>query len=353
MVRPLTRLRSEDAASSNAPVSAQSINSSASSRAIRSPASACTSTRSMARASASVRTLGVFGGIAIVPIRVGLLSQRCSLSIAPVIYRNISSPAGRINWRALPRARANGTPRMTTTGICAAFFITRPAAAASSSATARIVPCSLRPLASRVPRKSSSTASPAAPIATFVRPSRHGLPNVSDTMTATRAAVSFRRRSASRCAERSGSSGRHVTLPPLRTFERSTPAFAQMNPWRVSTISARSVIRITRLDSRNTISTNRGSARIVRAQLRARAEGFTSRKRITRPSAFETTFCARTRTSPLRNSSSSRRSAAEIKSARSSPGFTSGRVRSPKSSIRLDASRRRKRALLISTDRCP
>ena len=63
----------------------------------------------------------------------------------------------------------------------------------------------------------------------FVRPSRHGRPNVSAMITATSAPVSARTRSRMSRAERSGSSGRSATQS-ASTFDWSTPAFAQTQP---------------------------------------------------------------------------------------------------------------------------
>jgi len=62
---------------------------------------------------------------------------------------------------------------------------------------ARIVAVSGFPWRSRVPRRSSSTGTPAAPMATFVRPRRQGRPKVSLIMTAMRLPVRLRRAAAS------------------------------------------------------------------------------------------------------------------------------------------------------------
>src|SRR5580704_6867681 len=68
---------------------------------------------------------------------------------------------------------------MTTTGVPADLPMSSPAAAASSSATARTVARRSLRWRSRVPRRSASAGTPNAPMATLVSPKRQGLPNVS------------------------------------------------------------------------------------------------------------------------------------------------------------------------------
>ena len=157
------------------------------------------------------------------------------------------------------------------------------------------------PTSSVVPRRSIRAGRPATPSATLTMPSRHGRPNVSETMTPTvdagqlaqpvaqpaRARVRIRREAAS------------ATSPP-GMFEWSTPPFAHTKPCRVSVIRTRSE-RSTRTLSSRTTCTMRGSgsrsagARCATASSLARRR---RRGRTSRPSDLETTFCATTTMSP-------------------------------------------------------
>ena len=166
-------------------------------------------------------------------------------------------------------------------------------------------------------------------MATFVRPSRHGRPKVSETITATSAPHRSFRSLPSRLADASGSTGSRETRSCPGTFEASTPALAQMKPWVVSAMITPRSIRTMRLDSRRTTSTKRGSLPQVSANSRARPEGTTSVSRTTRPSAFDTTFCATTRTSPVTRPLPSRSAASEMRRARSFPSAISGIPGSP------------------------
>src|SRR6266404_5270932 len=201
--------------------------------------------------------------------------------------------------------------------------ITKPAAAASSSATARMVASSGFEWRSRVPRRSRSTGIPAAPMATLVRPSRQGRPNVSLMITAMRFLVSLRISAAILRAEPSGSRGRRVTTSSPSTLEWSTPALAQTNPWCVSTISTGCSLTIRR-DSRKIISTRRGSLPAFDASCDACAEGSIVESLASRPSALETTFWATTRISPLRKAILALRAAAAIRRVKSLPSRISG-----------------------------
>ena len=103
-----------------------------------------------------------------------------------------------------------------------------------------------------VPRRSTQAGSPAQPIATFTSPSRHGRPNVSVTTTPRSAPEALARAPPGVVsAEPSGSSGSSVSKPSA-TFEASTPAFAQTNPWRVSAITRSPRRATTRRVSRST-----------------------------------------------------------------------------------------------------
>src|SRR5438067_600780 len=105
--------------------------------------------------------------------------------------------------------------------------------------------------------------------------------------------------------------------PGRGAFEESTPADAQMNPCRVSAITSGGRTRTISTDSRRIASTRRGSR--SPASSRARADGSMSSRRTTRPSAFDTTFCASTTMS-----SSSSSTAPATRPPRSSPSPTSG-----------------------------
>src|SRR6266849_4589908 len=109
------------------------------------------------------------------------------------LHRKTSSAAGRT--RSWPRpSPTSSSPRMTTTGARAVLRMTRPAADARSSATARTVACISLPASSGIPRRSIRAGSPATPSATLTMPSRHGRPNVSDTITPTSTPVRSWRR---------------------------------------------------------------------------------------------------------------------------------------------------------------
>ena len=159
------------------------------------------------------------------------------------------------------RARARGTsprgttsassPRTIATGMPAALPITSSAAAAISSATATSVTCRMRPSASGVSRRSTTAAIPLTPIATSVRPRRHGRPNVSETTTATSTPRAARSASRMCFAERSGSTGSSAACP-ASTFERSMPALAHTKPCRVSLITRSPRRRTMRTDSDST-----------------------------------------------------------------------------------------------------
>src|SRR5439155_2134704 len=123
--------------------------------------------------------------------------------------------------------------------------------------------------------------------------------------------------SRSRAAERSGSSGSRTTMSGSGAFEPSTPAEAQTKPCRVSAITSGGRVRTSRALSPRITSSRRGSSPAARS--RACADGSTSARRTTRPSALETTLCATTITSP-----SSSSTAAAISAATSSPSPTSG-----------------------------
>ena len=103
----------------------------------------------------------------------------------------------------------------------------------------------------------------------------------------------------------------------------STPAFAHMKPWRVRQIRRPRSARSSSVVSSSTAWTWRASLPCSAASARARSPGSTSASARRRPSAFETTLCATTSTSPAPSGGSSRAPASSA--ARSSPGRTSGR----------------------------
>ena len=84
-------------------------------------------------------------------------------------------------------------------------------------------------------------------------------------------------------------------MPAPFAFDASTPADAQMKPWRVSVMSSGGRTRTTSTLSCRIASTWRGSR--SSASSSARSDGSISSSRTTRPSAFETTFWATTTTS--------------------------------------------------------
>ena len=83
------------------------------------------------------------------------------------------------------RNQVSSAPRTTATGTPEDFPITSSAALANSSATATSVTCIILPSESGVPRRSTTPAIPATPIATSVNPFRQGRPKVSLIITPT------------------------------------------------------------------------------------------------------------------------------------------------------------------------
>jgi hypothetical protein len=172
---------------------------------------------------------------------------------------------------------------------------------------------------------------PSMPMATFVKPSLHGLPNVSEMMTAGAAPVRFLSARLNLAADRSGSAGSSATVSGSGMLEASTPACAQTSPWWVSAMSMPRSISIltTRRASERTTSTDRGSLPAPRAKPSASAEGFISSSRTSRPSSLETTFWVKTSMSPFTIFKRWRRQASRTRAMRSHPGKTSGMPRIP------------------------
>ncbi len=197
-----------------------------------------------------------------------------------------SSPRGR-TWSASPRTTAKGRPPSLPDASSAI--------PATSSATAGAVTASGLPWASTRPAWSSSTASPAAPIAMSVWPSRQARPAVSVTTTATLRPVRSARAARRRRAEWSGSTGSSTSVP-TSTLELSTPAAAMVSPCRVRTIRVGPRLATTRTVSDSTASSRSWPA-------------------TRRPSDLLTTLLVTTTTSPSSSSTRGR-----TRSARSSPG---------------------------------
>ena len=99
-------------------------------------------------------------------------------------------------------------------------------------------------------------------------------------------------------------------MPGPFAFDASTPADAHTNPCRVSAITSGGRARTTSRLSRRMTSIRRASS--SPASSRARADGSTSSSRTTRPSTFETAFCATTSTSPGSNDAAPRDEPGEI-----------------------------------------
>ena len=136
-------------------------------------------------------------------------------------------PSSTVTWWARPRTSATGTPPDLP--------LTRSAAEAISSATAMTVASIARPWASGSPRRSSSTVTPATPIAESVSPSRQGRPRVSVTTTPTESPVRSRSPCRKARADASESRGRSSTWP-AGALLASMPAAASTSPWWVRTI---------------------------------------------------------------------------------------------------------------------
>ena len=127
-------------------------------------------------------------------------------------------------------------------------------------------------------------ATPATPMATSVTPRRQVRPKVSDTTTPTDDAVTVLERLADPPGRAVGVD-REQGGGPGSTLERSTPALAQTNPWRVSVISRSP----RRADDPHRLATRPGGCL---------APGSSGSMATSRPSALDTTFWVTTSTSP-------------------------------------------------------
>src|SRR5262249_43320809 len=108
------------------------------------------------------------------------------------------------------------------------------------------------------------------------------------------------------------------------TLDWSMPALATTKPSRGSRIRSPGLARTTRTDSDSISSTKRGSFWTLPASSIASAEGSTVARSTMRPSAFDTIFCASTKTSPPRGTMPPCASPSPIKATRSSSLRTSG-----------------------------
>ena len=194
------------------------------------------------------------------------------------------------------------------------------------------------------PRQSSTGRRPAIPIATSHWPTRHARPNESAITTAGRDAGQLAQPRAQRARRGVGvqrqqheARRRRWTRRRRRSRRRSRGACGRSStPGRERTIASVSP-RMT--------STRRGSLPCSAASASARSPGSTLAGATTRPSAFETTLCATTRTSPSANRPRRRRAAARGRrraAPRACPGVPRrrSRVRS-----RSAAARARRRSL--------
>ena len=166
---------------------------------------------------------------------------------------------------------------------------------------------------------------PATPIAKLTWPSRHGRPNVSVMTTASETPVAC----SMRCSQRFRRGVR---------VDRQQRDRAQLLDVRGVDAGVRADEAVLRLadhhavvhahDARALAQHDLDDARVLLPLLgdllRERARLDASSRSTMRPSAFETTFCVTTRTSPSSNARPWRCAAPRMSAARSSPGRTSG-----------------------------
>ena len=159
-------------------------------------------------------------------------------------------------------------------------------------------------------------------------PFRKARPWLSLMMSATSVPVSAFRDARNRAQLASGSSGSSSavsSVPFCSILDMSMPALAMTKPSLCATTRTSRRYRTTSVDSRRISSTRRGSLLTSHANCCAASEGAMLSRRTRRPSAFETIFCASTRTSPSHSFSCDAASAARMIAVRSSPGLTIGR----------------------------
>ena len=159
----------------------------------------------------------------------------------------------------------------------------RPGSSAARSRSGRVVP-----------RRSSIAGTPATPIATSVVPCRNGRPNESVTITPTSTPASSRMPVADapgRSHPGRPAAGRACRLGRVRVVDAGGRADEAVPGLGDHERRPRS--RTIRFASRRITSTSRGS-RSSPASSSAFADASTSSIRTTRPSAFDTAFCATT-----------------------------------------------------------
>ena len=145
-----------------------------------------------------------------------------------------------------------------------------------------------------------SGARPATPIATSVVPRRNGRPNESVTITATSTPVSSRSVDRIRRALASESSGSRITRVGLGRVRVVDAGRGADEP--VAGLGDHEAARASARRARSRAGSPRAARRSVSgpASSRARRDGSIPSSATTRPSAFETAFCATTTTSPSR-----------------------------------------------------
>ena len=218
-----------------------------------------------------------------------------------LVRRDARVPPRRDRPRAGCGARGRGRRRRAGGRACPSpgRRPTRPRPRSRGPWRSRTLPCP-----SSRPRRSSSGASPATPIAWSVWPVRHGAAHrVGDD---DRHVDPGEGRAAGTAARGPTRPGRRAAAAPCPCSVplASTPAAASTRPCRVSTIR---------------VGPRRATTRTVSAVIASSRS-----TRTARPSALDTTFDVTTTTSPSASAKSSAASAAVSNVARSSPAATSG-----------------------------
>src|SRR6058998_1712631 len=126
-------------------------------------------------------------------------------------------------------------------------------------------------------------------------------------------------------AEASGSLGNRAKVEAPLTLDLSTPAFRQVQPWRVLTMSAVLSARTTLLVLRSTRSMKAADLPLFLASSIARGDGFRFEMSTSSPSLFDTAFWPMTNMSRFLTPTFSLNAAWTIISASLSPGLIKGR----------------------------
>ena len=228
-----------------------------------------------------------------------------SATISTSAHRNRSSCSGRSRSPAGRSGAVQARPRTSTQGMPSSAFahdepgggrdrvrLRRPRVDFERSAIAVL-------LAAPVPERRHARAQPSA---TFVVPSRHGRPKLSLIIDAGRRSGDVAQPARSRAADRVGSSSRQQQDAVRRRGRssdrhRPAPSRSPVGAARSARSARRAAPRSTRdrigLDETRILAAH--SRELVRAPRRRKV-----RERDARPSAFETIFCATTRTSKSR-----------------------------------------------------